>query len=63
MSEVKLVSEVNVYVVVTLVAALVVLFTAYCSCVIAKHVSCLLKDTAPQPVAQERACLLLQAAE
>ncbi|XP_070396093.1 uncharacterized protein [Dermacentor albipictus] len=63
MSEVKLVSEVNVYLVASLVAALVILFTAYCSCVIAKHVSCLLKDTVPQPVAQERARLLLQAAE
>ncbi|KAL1420462.1 hypothetical protein MTO96_024285 [Rhipicephalus appendiculatus] len=57
-----LVSEVNVYVIASLVAAVVVLFTTYCAYIIAKHVTRLLMDSVPGPVPQEQT-LLLQAAK
>lgn len=53
-----LVSEVNVYVIASLVATVVVLFTTYCAYIIAKHVVRLLIDAAPQPTPQEQARLL-----
>ncbi|XP_037498726.1 uncharacterized protein LOC119372324 [Rhipicephalus sanguineus] len=52
-----LVYEVNVYVIASLVAAVVVLFTTYCAYIIAKHVTRLL-DSVPQPVPQEQTPLL-----
>ncbi|KAL3221360.1 hypothetical protein MRX96_005095 [Rhipicephalus microplus] len=57
-----LVSEVNVYVIASLVTAVVVLFTTYCAYIIAKNVTRLLVDSAPRPVPQEQT-LLLQAAK
>lgn len=51
-----LVSEVNAYVVLSLVAALVLLFTVYCTYIMANHVCRLLM--APQPGGPEQARLL-----
>ncbi|XP_077496168.1 uncharacterized protein LOC144107062 [Amblyomma americanum] len=59
-----LVSEVNVYVIVSLLAVLVVLFTTYCTYIVASHAGRLLTAPAPpQPAAQEQAHLLQAAGQ